>query len=78
MKPSVGRVVHYVNSDGFNDGVCKAAIITKTQEDPSIVGLSVFDPQFGVLMVTETHLDPAGPDQESTNEHWHWPERVDG
>lgn len=76
MKPSAGRVVHYVNDDGFNGGACMAAIVTKTEEDPSIVDLIVFDNNFGPQIMHSLHLDPAAPAEAWNNQHWHWPELV--
>lgn len=84
MKPSVGRIVHYVSygtPDGEYPSVCRAAIITEIPEvvgqtenrDPvGVVGLCVLTPT-GMFFDREVwHLE---------NNHqggtWHWPERVE-
>lgn len=81
MKPSVGRVVHYV-ARGSKDGVfpvtCRAAIITEVvpgnaaARDPERVGLAVLNPD-GALFArdirfnetAETPGDPNCPDAAS-------------
>lgn len=48
MKPSIGRIVHYVargSADGRFPKVCRAAIITEVSPDvPTVVGLMVANP----------------------------------
>jgi hypothetical protein len=67
MKPTVGRIVHYI--DGA--GECQAAIVTRVPaENASFVELTVFPPALGLLFVT------AGHDETNKRRHmWHWPER---
>jgi hypothetical protein len=75
VKPSAGRIVHYVAEDG---GSCRAAIITQvTSEIISEVGLAVFAPSGlsfkGTVrlagLIPNTAMYAAGT--------WHWPERTD-
>jgi len=74
MKPSVGRIVHYVayGTPGreFPAGVCRAAVVTEVDPDGT-VGLCVLNPtgQFfnRKLLADETQRQPGT---------WHWPERV--
>lgn len=68
VKPSVGRIVHYVQYDGNR---CQAAIITAVETDAE-VSLYVFAPDAPHSQGECTYSDG--------NEHgtWHWPERVDG
>ena len=89
MKPSVGRIVHYVSfgtPGGEYESECRAAVITEVQDDPqSSVGLCVLNPtgQFFNRGVRH-HEAQAGPGGETPGgfpqNHpggtWHWPERV--
>lgn len=84
MKPSVGRVVHYVSHgspvqpDGSQmyHAACRAAVVTETGPDDAVVGLCVLNPG-GVFFRTlaeggcrqDDRTDPLGGS-------WHWPERV--
>lgn len=81
MKPSVGRIVHYVSygtSGGEFTSECRAAIVAAvTPENPEDDGpgercdLVVFNPQglfFNRVPYSEA---PVGGT-------WHWPERVEG
>lgn len=82
MKPSVGRIVHYVShgtpirEDGTQafPSVCRAAMVTEVTEYPGdefAVGLCVMNPT-GLFF-------HRGVEQGGTQEAgcWHWPERVD-
>ena len=74
MKPSVGRVVHYVSygtPGGEYPSVCRAAVVTQVHQ-PTIVDLCVLNPE-GLFFNKGVLLD------ESTKRGgtWHWPERVD-
>ena len=75
MKPSVGRIVHYVSygSPGGEYGKeCRAAVITEVQGDPrTSVGLCVLNP-------TGQFFNRAVPhDDGHSGGSWHWPKRVD-
>jgi hypothetical protein len=89
MKPTIGRIVHYVSygSPIRDDGSqayhseCRAAIITEVDVlDGITVGLCVLNPtgQF------YRSLEAGGCDYLGTNAHpnverggtWHWPERA--
>jgi len=73
MKPSVGRIVHYVSG-----GACFAAIVISVNEGnvATPVGLHVFYPPG----VPETWRGPDVLTSQSEDRHdgtWHWPERVE-
>ncbi len=78
QKPSVGRIVHYVDwtefGDGPRPGPCRAAIVTNVIEPDkadAYVDLTIFDPN-------GQRVDGAVKSDETrtTGETWHWPERV--
>ena len=83
MKPSIKRVVHYVNiaaRDGY-PSTCRAAIVTEVPEtveqmdnsDGHVVCLAILHP-WGSSFNREVR-------QSETEHHgntWHWPERTDG
>lgn len=74
VKPSVGRIVHYVaygTPGGEYPSTNRAAIITEVDEpdnEQSPVGLAVLNP---TGMFFNQHV-PYG----ETGGHWHWPERM--
>jgi hypothetical protein len=80
MKPSVGRIVHYVSygtPGGEYPSVCRAAVISEVVKDAeglgaSVVHLVVLNPEglFFHKNVEQDELEPRGGT-------WHWPERVD-
>lgn len=78
MKPSVGRIVHYVSygtPGGEYTSECRAAVITElgpydVDSDP-VVGLCVLNPT-GQFFNREVPYSPGG--EGGT---WHWPERID-
>jgi hypothetical protein len=53
VKPSVGRIVHYVSygtPGGEYSRECRAAVVTEVQDDPrASVGLCVLNPERHVL-----------------------------
>lgn len=65
MKPTVGRIVHYVNENGEH---C-AAIVAKVWSD-TCVNLTLFTPNGG----TESRTS-ASYDELPRSYSWHWPER---
>lgn len=81
MKPSTGRVVHYVShgTPRRPDGTqayyseCRAAIVTEVCLDGQTVGLCVLNPT-GQFFNRGVQQDESGHKGGS----WHWPERVDG
>lgn len=84
MKPSVGRVVHYVShgtpvrEDGTQafPGTCRAADVTEVGED-GLVGLMVKNPT-GLFFHS---LADGGAEQDENTKAggtWHWPEREQG
>jgi hypothetical protein len=83
MKPSIGRVVHYVSrgsADGVYEATCRAAIVTEVHggEDQNI-GLAVLNPE-GLIFLRSIEFDECGPiDEDGTPRGgtWHWPERVE-
>lgn len=90
MKPSVGRIVHYVShgtpvrADGSQafDSQCRAAIVTSVKNDTT-AGLCVLNPT-GLFFHEECFfVGEHGPGYvEETGAYpggtWHWPERVEG
>ncbi|MFI7073575.1 hypothetical protein [Micromonospora sediminicola] len=81
MKPTVGRIVHYVShgtpprSDGSQafTAQCRAAVVTEVG-DNDVVGLCVLNPTGQFF-----HSLAAGGCHHQENERaggsWHWPER---
>lgn len=64
MKPSVGRIVHYVDADGQH----LAAVITFVHDGD--IELTVFPPGVAPSWTTAVY-DESG----KTLDSWHWPER---
>jgi hypothetical protein len=73
MKPTVGRIVHYVaygTPGGEYPSTCRAAIITEVDEpenEYSTVGLCVLNPT-GMFFNQNVPYGIKGG-------QWHWPER---
>jgi hypothetical protein len=76
MKPSIGRIVHYVSygtPGGEYKSECRAAIVTEVQDDPAgSVGLCVLNPA-GQFFNRAVPHDETGKSGGS----WHWPERTE-
>ena len=78
MKPSIGRIVHYVSYGtprGEYGRECRAAIVTEvdlTVENPQTVGLCVLNPTGQFFNRTVPHSE-----DEKQGGTWHWPERVE-
>jgi len=77
--PSIGRIVHYVLTEGTHKGEHRPAIVVRCEDPESNkVDLQVFHlgAQDGIdatpLIVFSVVSDPTGSVQRS----WHWPERV--
>lgn len=85
MRPSVGRVVHYVSygtPGGEFPSTCRAAIVTATNglvqyrpgvevaSDAEVVDLAVLNPE-GLFFNRGVVQDEA-----KARGTWHWPERV--
>ncbi len=76
MKPSVGRIVHYVSygtPGGEHTSECRAAIVTEVYArgpQETAVGLCVLNPT-GQLF----NRYVAQGEQEKAGGTWHWPER---
>lgn len=75
MRPSVGRIVHYMargSADGHFPPVCRAAIVTYVQdEEEDVVSLAVLNPSglfFDSALLYDEKQHPGT---------WHWPERVE-
>lgn len=80
MKPSVGRIVHYVSygtPGGEYPSECRAAVITEvavpntTNEERGEVGLAVLNPS-GMFFNQDVPFS-----LELDGGSWHWPERVE-
>lgn len=74
MKPTVGRIVHYVargSADGKFPPVCRAAIVAEVQDkELNRLNIVVLNPQgifFDVVAEDNTGRNTPGT--------WHWPER---
>lgn len=81
MKPSVGRVVHYVSlgtPGGEYESECRAAVITEVEDPDSVdadlakLGLAVLNPE-GMFFNRRVLFDGGG----KRGGTWHWPERVE-
>jgi hypothetical protein len=85
MKPTVGRIVHYVSHgtpirpDGSQayTSECRAATVTEVdRDDPTRVGLYVMNPTgdfFHPLVAGGCIQDER---ENPTGGSWHWPERA--
>jgi hypothetical protein len=82
MKPTVGRIVHYVShgspvrGDGSQayESECRAAVVTEVPEDvgnPQTIGLCVLNPT-GMFFNRSVVHDEDG----ESGGTWHWPERA--
>lgn len=74
MKPSVGRIVHYVSygtPGGEYPSVCRAAVVTEVGPD-EYVSLAVLNPT-GMFFNESVPHDP----ESKRGGTWHWPERTD-
>jgi hypothetical protein len=73
MKPSIGRIVHYVayGTPGgeYKAGAHRAAVVTQVHSD-TCVDLCILNPT-GLFFGTSLLLDSTGEKPGS----WHWPER---
>ncbi len=92
MKPTIGRVVHYVahgtpvRPDGSQafPPACRAAVVSEVDPtDAYRVGLVVLNPtgQFFHALASGgcDYAETAEtPDGKPVGGTWHWPERVDG
>lgn len=86
MKPSIGRIVHYVSygtPGGEYGNECRAAVITEVVPAPvtDVVGLCVLNPagQFfnrAVPYHEGVPFDDEHPELAYRGGTWHWPERV--
>lgn len=74
VKPSVGRVVHYVSygtPGGEYTSECRAAIVTGTDSTSDVfVSLCVLNPSGLFFKSSEQDED------DHRGGTWHWPERV--
>jgi hypothetical protein len=83
MRPSIGRIVHYVSygtPNGEYKSECRAAIVTTdshlvsgtfTTAGGEAIGLCVLNPE-GMFFKQLVLFDDAG-----AGGTWHWPERVE-
>lgn len=87
MKPTVGRIVHYVSygtPGGEYTSQNRAAIITAVHNDKPVpehgvpyVDLFVMNPT-GVFLNQDVKYDPGNPDGTGrAGGTWHWPDRED-
>ena len=79
MKPSVGRIVHYVSygtPGGEYPSVCRAAIVTAVKENPES---ETFDTSLCVLNPTGMFFNEHvwQDEEKKIGGTWHWPERVE-
>ena len=75
MKPSIGRIVHYVSygtPGGEYTSQCRAAVVTEVPADDAAqsVGLAVLNPT-GMFFNQDVSYDEA-----NKGGTWHWPERI--
>jgi hypothetical protein len=84
MKPSVGRVVHYVSygtPGGEFSSQCRAAIVTEVEAVPQSlggerVGLAVLNPT-GIFLHSIASGGCVQREDNKVGGTWHWPERVE-
>jgi hypothetical protein len=84
VKPSVGRIVHYLShgSPVREDGTqaylpqCRAATITETEEDSDLLGLAVLNPS-GMFFHSLNEGGCAHDEMKNYGGTWHWPERAE-
>lgn len=83
MKPTVGRIVHYVSygtPGGEYAQQCRAAVVTEIVSDDA-VGLAVLNPT-GTFFNRATYDEWDGmkalPGARPQGGSWHWPEREEG
>ena len=72
MKPSIGRIVHYVGygtPKGEYGQECRAAIITDVGDGNTVI-LCIFNPK-GLFFTESTYSET------KEGGTWHWPERVE-
>lgn len=78
MRPSVGRIVHYVSygtPGGEYSSMCRAAIVTEIQDDnddAEVIGVAVLNPT-GMFFNQAPHDESEVKDGGT----WHWPEKVE-
>lgn len=80
MKPSVGRIVHYVSygtPGGEYGQECRAAVVTAVGDQAAIDG-EMMDVDLCVLNPTGLFFnrDVSFSDDSRVGGSWHWPERV--
>jgi len=76
VKPSVGRIVHYVSygtPGGEYASVCRAAVVTQVH-DERVIGLAVLNPT-GLFF---HEACPPASEGARVGGTWHWPEREEG
>ncbi len=77
MKPSVGRIVHYVSygtPGGEYKSECRAAVVTEVSRNaelPDVISLCVLNPE-GIFLNRGVPQDEDG----KRGGTWHWPERI--
>lgn len=81
MRPTVGRIVHYVSygtPNGEFQRACRAAIVTEDDGDTKdAVGLCVLNPTGIFLNQHVPHREPDAGAPYLVGGTWHWPERAD-
>lgn len=91
MRPSVGRIVHYVSygtPGGEYGSECRAAVITEVSGDPlHSAGLCVLNPEgmfFNRAVSYHAGREPAGSQRSALcggldfgGGTWHWPARAE-
>ena len=78
MKPTVGRIVHYVSygtPGGEYSSVCRAAVVTEVDgpqpaSQQVLAGLAVLNPT-GIFLNQHVLQD----EEDHRGGTWHWPER---
>lgn len=79
QKPSIGRIVHYIRSDGAEYPAIITHVWSDTCVDLEVFGINVEHLQGGdadVRFPKSVVMHDTGGGERGSVRSWHWPERV--